>query len=41
MACCLTAPSHYLDQCELDIIGIQPSAIPRTENAQDIEGEII
>ena len=27
MACCLTAPSHYLNQCWLEIIGIHPSAI--------------
>ena len=29
MARCLTAPSHYLNQCWLDIIGIHPSAIFR------------
>ena len=29
MACCLTAPSHYLNQCWPEIIGIHPSA---TEN---------
>ena len=27
MACCLMAPSHYLSQCWLGIIGIYPTAI--------------
>ena len=39
MACCLTAPSHYLNQCWLIIMGVFCHSAPKsnfTGNAQDI-----
>ena len=29
IACCMPAPSHYLNQCWLEIIGIHPSRVPQ------------
>ena len=38
MACCLTAPSHYLTKCRPEIISIHPAAI--RENVQILSFDI-
>ena len=40
MACYLTAPSHYLNLCWLEIIGIHPSVISQ-KNVQNMTSKVI